>query len=111
NYPQALELNFQKLQIEEKRDRSRNLSSVLMNIGIVYVYQEEYRTALQYYRRADSVITKYDVKDFKQNSALNIGDAYDRLSINDSAFLYYNKALEISKISNDPELLGLSMTG
>src|SRR5678809_980475 len=81
------------------------------SIGIVYVYQEEYRTALQYYRRADSVITKYDVKDFKQNIPFNIGDAYDRLSINDSAFLYYNKALEISKISNDPELLGLSMTG
>jgi tetratricopeptide (TPR) repeat protein len=118
NYPRALELNLQKLKLEEKRDRPRNLASVLMNIGIVYVLQDEYRTALEYYSKADSVITKFNVEDFKQNIALNIGDAYDRLNISDSAYLYYNKSLEIAKKFNDPlnpltksQLLGFSMTG
>ena len=51
NYPRALEYYFDKLQLEEKRDNPRNLASVLMNIGAVYVYQEEYAKALQYYYR------------------------------------------------------------
>ncbi|MBL7709578.1 MAG: tetratricopeptide repeat protein, partial [Chitinophagaceae bacterium] len=45
NYPRALELYIQKLKLEEKRNKPRNLSSVLQNIGIVYVLQEDYRKA------------------------------------------------------------------
>ena len=63
NYPRALELNIQKLQIEEKRNKPRNLASVLMNIGVVYVLQEEYPKALEYYRKADSVIRARKVED------------------------------------------------
>ena len=111
NLPRALELNLQKLQLEEKRNVPRNLASVLMNIGIVYVYQEEYDKALEYYSKADSVITKENVEDFKYNIALNIGDAYDKLNISDSAYLYFNRSFEIAKAQNDGDLIGTSMTG
>lgn len=111
NYQRALELNLQKLKLEEKRDNPRNLSSVLMNTGIVYVYLEDYTNALNYYRKADSVIKKFDVEDFKDNIALNIGDAYDRQNILDSAYLYYDKSLNIAKEKSDTSSLGLSMTG
>ena len=111
NYPQALELNLQKLKIEEKRENYRSLASVLMNIGIVYVYQEEYHKSLEYYAKADSVIKKYNVEDFKYNIALNIGDAYDRLNISDSAYFYFNLSLEIANERNDIDLIGTSMTG
>src|SRR5438045_7721046 len=53
NYQKSLEFFLQKLQIEEKRNSPRNLASVLINIGIVYVYLEQYPEALSYYRRAD----------------------------------------------------------
>jgi len=111
NYPRALELNLQKLQIEEKRKTPRNLASVLMNIGIIYVFQEEYNKALEYYSKADAVVEKNNIEDIKYNTALNIGDAYNRLNISDSAYLYFNKSLELAKISNDGDLIGTSMTG
>ncbi len=111
NYSRALALNLEKLQLEEKRNVPRNLASVLMNIGIVYVFQEEYNKALEYYFKADSVINKDDVEDFKYNIALNIGDAYNKLNISDSAYLYFKKSLDIAKTQNDGDLVGTSMTG
>lgn len=111
NYPKALELNIQKLQLEEKRDKPRNLVSVLMNIGVVYVLQEEYHKALDYYSKADSVIRRYNVEDMEYFIALNIGDVYNRLNISDSAFTYFKKSLELAKKLNDGDLTGTSMTG
>lgn len=111
NYPRALELNFEKLQLEEKRSIPRNMASVLMNIGVVYVMQEEYRSALQYYARADSVIRKNKVEDLEYYIALNTGDAYDRLNISDSAYGYFNRSLALAKAMNDGDLTGTSLTG
>jgi tetratricopeptide (TPR) repeat protein len=111
NYSRALDLNLQKLKLEEKRSIPGNLASVLMNIGIVYVYQEECQKALEYYSKADSVIRKYDVQNLKYNIALNTGDAYDKLGIPDSAFLYFYLSLGIAKARDDVGLIGTSMTG
>src|SRR6266487_1804725 len=111
NYPRALDLNFQKLQLEEKRDRPRNLASVLMNIGIIYRFQEEYSNALHYYSEADSVIRKNNVEVFKCNIALNIGDAYDRLEVFDSSHKYYNISLKIAQQLKNSDFIGLAMTG
>lgn len=111
NYSRALALNLEKLQLEEKRKVPRNLASVLMNIGIVYVFQEEYNKALEYYFKADSVINKDNVEDFKYNIALNIGDAYNKFNVSDSAYLYFKKSLDIAKAQNDGDLIGTSMTG
>jgi len=111
NYPRALELNFQKLQLEEKRNKPRNLASVLMNIGIIYRFQEEYPNALQYYSKADSVIRKNNVEAFKANIALNIGDAYDRLGIFDSSHKYYDISLKIAQQLQNSDFIGLAMTG
>jgi len=111
NYPRALDLNFQKLQLEEKRDRPRNLASVLMNIGIIYRFQEEYSNALHYYSKADSVIRKNNVEVFKCNIALNIGDAYDRLEVFDSSHKYYNISLKIAQQLKNSDFIGLAMTG
>jgi tetratricopeptide (TPR) repeat protein len=111
NYPRALALNLEKLKLEEKRKVPYNLASVLMNIGIVYVFQEDYTDALEYYFKADSVINKNSVDEFKYNIALNIGDAYDKHGLTDSAYLYYSKSLTIAKNQNDSDLIGTSMTG
>jgi len=111
NYPRALELNIQKLKLEEKRNNPRNLGSVLMNIGVVYILQEEYRKAMEYLFKADSVIRKFNVEDLKYYSALNIGDVYNRLDISDSAFSYFSTSLQLAREIDDGDLIGTSMTG
>jgi tetratricopeptide (TPR) repeat protein len=111
NYPRALDYNLQKLKIEEKRTNYRNLSSVLMNIGTVHVFQDEYRKALEYYFKADSVIRLHDVQVWKYNIAVNIGDAYDKLNFLDSAYQYYNASLTEAKNRQDDDLVGASLTG
>jgi tetratricopeptide (TPR) repeat protein len=111
NYPKALELNIEKLRLEEQRNNPTNLASVLMNIGIIYVYQDEYRKALEYYAQADSVIRQFSVDTFLFSILLNIGDAYDRLNISDSAYVHFNKSLDLAKRSGNSNRIGLSMTG
>ncbi|HNR17713.1 MAG TPA: tetratricopeptide repeat protein [Chitinophagaceae bacterium] len=111
NYPRALELNIQKLKLEEKRNVPRNFASVLMNIGVVYVLQDEYRKALEYYSKADSVIQLHNIDDLKYYITLNIGDVYNRLNISDSAFTFFNKSLELARKLDDGDLIGTSMTG
>lgn len=111
NYPRALELNLEKLKLEEKRKVPRNLASVLMNIGIVYALQEEYREALVYYSKADSVIVKDSVADLRFNINLNIGDTYNRLNVSDSAYLFFNKSLQIAREQGNEENSGIALTG
>jgi tetratricopeptide (TPR) repeat protein len=111
NYPRALEFHIEKLKLEEKRKNPRNLSSVLINIGIVYSLQEEYYKALDYYTKADSVIKKNKVENISHYLALNKGDVYDRLNMTDSAHLYYSICLSIAKERQDDNFLGSSMTG
>ncbi|MCC6290274.1 MAG: tetratricopeptide repeat protein [Chitinophagaceae bacterium] len=111
NYPRALEFNIKKLELEDNRNNPYNLASVLMNIGIVYVFQEEYQEGLQYYSRADSIITAYNIEPFKYNIALNIGDVYNRLNVTDSAYAYFNKSLDIANKLKDGDYIGTSMTG
>lgn len=111
NYSKALALDFEKLQLEEKRNNPRGLSSVLMNIGIVYVYMEEYRKALEYYEKSDSVIDKHHIDELKYNILLNLGDVYNKLDKSDSAYVHFNKSLEIAQQSGDNNSIGLALTG
>ena len=115
NYSRALELNIQKLQLEEKRNKPRNLATVHIAIGVIYREQEEYRKALEYYSKADSVIRQNNIEDLKYYIALNIGDAYNLLDISDSAFSYFNKSMELARVFPEKDLvddfIGTSMTG
>ncbi len=111
NYTRALEFFFQKLQLDEKSKNSFNLASVLINIGSVYVYQEEYNEALKYYYKSDSIITSQNIDELKYFSMQNLGDVYDRLYNYDSAFMYFSKALIIANSKKDNNFIGASMTG
>jgi len=111
NYQKALEFLLQKLKIEENRNSPRNLASVLINIGIVYINLEQYNEALVYYKRADSVVTEFDVKDLQYYIANNLGDVYERLNLNDSAYNYFTRAVQIATSLNDDDLKGTSIIG
>lgn len=111
NYTKALELNLRKLKLEEKGNNPHNLAIALLNIGIVYRYQEEYSEALKYYYRSDSVIRLNNLEELKYYLYMNLGDLYDRLNNNDSAFSYFNKALILSSSLKNEDYIGNSMTG
>lgn len=111
NYPKALDYYLQKLQLEEKRNNPRNLASVVMNIGVVYVFQQDYRVALSYYLRADTLIEANNLSDLSYYSALNIGDLYDRMNMPDSSQYYFNKSLLLALAHSDSSSIATSMVG
>lgn len=111
NYPQALDYNLQKLKIEEKRNKPRNMGSVLMSIGIVYVLEQEFEKAIIYYRKSDSIITVNKIDALIYQSKINMGDAFDKLNMLDSAYYYYNLSLQIATTFNNTDFVGTSMIG
>ncbi len=111
NYPKALELNLRRLKLEEKVNNPRNLAMTLLNIGIVYRYQEEYSEALKYYYRSDSVIRQNNIEEVKYYIYMNLGDVYDKLNNIDSSFSYFNKSLILSNNLKNDDYIGNSMTG
>ncbi|MEP6466886.1 MAG: tetratricopeptide repeat protein [Parafilimonas sp.] len=111
NYPKALEFYLQKLELEESRNSPRDLASALINIGILYVFQEQYHDALTYYKNADSVIRQNNVTDLRYFIYLNLGDVYEKLDQIDSSFKFYNKSLSVAIDMRDTDYTGTSMVG
>jgi len=112
NYPLALEYNLKRLKLVENTNNPTSFAGVLSNIALVYVNLEEYKMALTYYYKADSVINQLEnVETVKYNIALNTGDAYDKLNMNDSAFSYFNKSLTIARQAKNNYFEGMSMVG
>lgn len=111
NYPRSLEYYLQSLKIEEKGTRPFNLVTILINIGIVYVMEEDYENALLYYQKADSVSKRYNVSDHAYNITVNKGDAFDKLDRMDSAYIYYYRSLKIARAEKVNDFIGASLTG
>ena len=111
NYPQVLAFYLKKLKIEESSNKPYNLASVTMNIGLVYIYREEYDKALYYLIKADSIITKNNFLDLLFNIKINLGEIYNRKNKTDSAFFYFSKSLEYARLLKNDDLIGNSLTG
>ncbi len=117
NYPSAMAFYLRQLQLEEKRNNPQNMTSVLLNIGSVYTYQEEYDKALDYYYRADSLMKNIQGVDSKYvyvlqyAIALDIGDLYNRIHKPDSAFIYFQRSFNIAAAQQDGNYMGTSMVG
>jgi tetratricopeptide (TPR) repeat protein len=114
NYTAALSNYMRKLQIEEKRNSSRNYASALNNIGLMYILLADYVNALNYLRKADSTIQIAGglVKKELQNRVLiNLGEAFYRMKNADSATYYFSQALQFSFKSGDGFYQGASLLG
>lgn len=112
NYPLALEYNLKRLKLVEKTGDREKLAGVFINTGFVYVNLEEYKNALNYYYKADSVLKKLDsALDKKFTVAQNLGDVYDKLHLNDSAFTYFTKSLTLARLEKDNYHEGMAMIG
>lgn len=114
NYPKALNNYMLKLKIEEKRRSPRNFASALNNIGLMYILLGEYSKALSYLYRADSTVEAAGGKakeDLKYSIIVNIGEAWYRMKMSDSASFYFKKSLALARQSGDNLSLGASMLG
>ncbi len=94
NYPKAMALYLEKLKLEESGKNPRNLASALINIGIVFSFQQEYAEALRYYNKADKLIIEHKIDDLIPNINMNLGDTYDKINKNDSAKYFYTIVYE-----------------
>ena len=114
NYSAALNNYMQKLQLEEKRNSSRNYASALNNIGLMYILLADYPNALGYLHRADSTVQVAggEVKKELQNRILvNLGEAFYRMKKMDSANYYFFKALQTGLSNQDGFYQGASLLG
>ncbi len=111
DYKKALEFFLEKLKFEEEQNSPRNYASTLINIGIVYVFQEQYDMALGYYKKADSVVTSNNIDDLKYFIANNLGDLHERLTNYDAAYYYFNRAIDIAIELDDGDFKGASILG
>ncbi len=111
NYQQALSYHLQRLKIEETRNVPNDLATALLNIGVVYSFQQQYATAIEYYSKADSIINIYNNQKLSHSIKLNIGDAYDHQNKLDSSFKYFNESLTIAKSLKDDFRTGASLVG
>ncbi|MEJ7740704.1 MAG: tetratricopeptide repeat protein [Chitinophagaceae bacterium] len=114
DYSKALNNYMLKLKIEEKRNSPRNYASALNNIGITYILLKDYTNALEYLYRADSTVdvTRGKTKEeLKYNIEVNIGEAYYRMKIPDSASAYFNSALTLAQFSGDSAAVGAAILG
>ena len=114
NYTAALSNYMQKLQIEEKRNSSRNYASALNNIGLMYILLADYQNALRYLHKADSTIQSSGnevKKELKNRVLVNLGEAFYRMKKADSAYHYFSEALQYGFISGDGFYQGASLLG
>lgn len=114
NYTAALSNYTQKLQIEEKRNNSRNYVSALNNIGLMYILLADYPKALNYLYKADSTIhiAGNDVKKETQTQVFgNFGETYYRMKKSDSAFYYFSKVLNYGISNNIDFYQGSALLG
>jgi tetratricopeptide (TPR) repeat protein len=112
NFPLALEYNLKRLKLIEKSDDQKKYAEALTNTGIVYTYMEEFDKALEYFYKSDSVIKiigSLGTANFVL--ALNLGDVYDKLNMNDSAFSYFTRSLGIARQIKNSNYEGMSMVG
>ena len=105
DFPQALKLQFEALQINREMKDSFGEGETLGLIGIVYNELGQYRQALQYLMPAAKIYRQLN-GDYKGSFELsNIGDAYYFLNIQDSALYYQREAYAVfSENPSEPHL-------
>lgn len=114
NYSAALNNYTLKLQLEEKRNSTRNYASALNNIGLMYILLADYPQALAYLHKADSTVQAAGGqarKDLTNQILINLGEAFYRMKKTDSANYYFNEALLTGINNQDAFHQGASLLG
>jgi two-component system, NtrC family, sensor kinase len=110
NYPEALILQFEALELSRKRKNRKGEASSHGFIGLTYIEFGEYRLALQYLLPSSTDNRQMSNKINYTFGLTNIGHAYDLLNMPDSALYYQLKAAESYVGLKHGPLKSLSLT-
>ena len=113
NYPDAMQDYLKYLRIAEKLNLQFDIAQALIDIGLLYQDQEEYKQAIKYTLHAKNVIegisNKNKVSDYQAtyNAILiNIGYFYFKNNQLDSALVYEQNAFELGVKIHNEEYMG-----
>jgi two-component system NtrC family sensor kinase len=101
DFPQALECQFNALRISREIKDQDIESNSLDFIGIAYVDLGEYRQGLTYLYQAKKINDKFSLNSNKMMGAFrlsNIGHAYEKLGMRDSALFFQQQAQILSHV-------------
>ena len=107
NYPKAFEYHLEALKIAENLKNAILIAAIYNNLARVSTERSDYRTALAYLFKARSAFETLGRQDYVATALLNIGDAYDRMNLTDSAIYYLTIGLELATKNEDSYLTGV----
>lgn len=110
NYPKAIENYIAQIKIEEKRQEPEGIGNAYLSIALVYNSEKEFKKALSYAKKAESLAVEKKLSALLLYSKLNIGDIYEKDNQLALAMVYANKAYELSVLQNKEELTGIALT-
>jgi two-component system NtrC family sensor kinase len=98
DYTNALICLDKQLPLSLKLKDLYTLSACYQEFGNVYIKQKKYKEALEQYRLAYKTSVEFNKPDRLAECYGMLGDAFEGLMQYDSAFYYFNKAVELNKI-------------
>lgn len=80
---------------------------ITKEIGNLFWFQQSYTDALKYYKEAEQLSNISTRKELLSSIYTNIGVSFYSLNKNDSAIIYYNKAITIEKKDSNDYQIGM----
>jgi len=103
NYLNSLTYYFQALKIAEKRNYKSEIAYSKINIANIYIYQQEYQSAIPPLQEALKVATEIANDEIIGYANLNLGRAFSNLNNFEKALFHLNAALNLRSKLNDTE--------
>jgi tetratricopeptide (TPR) repeat protein len=110
NYEKGLSIYFRILNISKFKNEPYGVATALQAIGNTYMYTENYGKAIEYFKQSLKILHSLEGGKPTQSIAVhytNLGNIYLNLAKNDTARIYFLKALRISEeLGNDWGIAG-----
>jgi two-component system sensor histidine kinase/response regulator len=104
-YDKAYNLFIKALLIDEKAKDEFGIGADYANIANIYIKQEKFDIALDYYKKAYQIFLKMDFKEQIALLSANLGATYFDMKIYDKALEYYTESLKTRREINNPLMI------
>ncbi len=110
NNAEAINYYLEQLKIEEQLNRPENLAMVNMTIALAYNQDRDANNAIYYIQKADSIINKNNLSDFKAFSLLNAGDIYEKANRLKEATDATQQAYNLAVLTKEILVIGTALS-
>lgn len=101
NFPEAIDLYMESLEIAERNKDERSMAYSLSNIGTIYYYMQDYDKFFEYMEKSLVIRKRQGDKSGISKSLTNIGAVYLELENFDKALECFNECLPIAREIGD----------